>query len=53
MRETMYRSLRLPKSLIDCVENEVDRSKLGYRSIAEFVAEAVREKLSNKVGVQK
>lgn len=45
----MYRSLRLPKTLLDCVEEEVHSSKLGYRSIAEFVAEAVREKLGKGV----
>ncbi len=45
MSDTMYRTIRLPKVLVDQVEERVDNSNMGYRSIAEFVSEAVRKQL--------
>ena len=40
-----YASVNLPSGLYDKVKNLVKtRSDLGYRSVTEFVAEAVRKK---------
>jgi len=39
-----YRSVSLPKELVDDVENYVAEDK-RYRSIASFVAEAIRLRL--------
>ena len=45
MSDTMYRTIRLPKVLVDQVEAKVNSSNLGYHSIAQFVSEAVRKQL--------
>ncbi|MGC8975849.1 MAG: ribbon-helix-helix domain-containing protein [Thermoprotei archaeon] len=47
-----YVGVRLPKELIDLVDEIVKSRKYGYRSRAEFIAEAVREKLA-KMGLIK
>jgi Arc/MetJ-type ribon-helix-helix transcriptional regulator len=49
MSETMYRTIRLPKDLIDKVEKQVQKPGMGYKSIAEFVKDAIREKLTEGV----
>ena len=51
MRRSM-RGVRLPKELMDLVDEDPKSRKWGYRSRAEFVAEAVREKLA-RLGVIK
>ncbi len=40
-----YVTVRLPKALTNEVDQLVDRRVLGYRSRAEFVAEAIRLRL--------
>lgn len=47
-----YVGVRLPKELMDLVDEVIKSRKYGYRSRAEFVAEAVREKLA-RLGVIK
>ncbi|MEM1983319.1 MAG: ribbon-helix-helix domain-containing protein [Zestosphaera sp.] len=47
-----YVGVRLPKELMDLVDEVIRSRKWGYRSRAEFVAEAVREKLA-RLGVIK
>ena len=45
MGHDKYRSIRLPEELLDEVEKEVKSGKKGYKSIAEFVKDAIRVKL--------
>ena len=45
MVEKKYSQVSLPKVITDQVDKEIKLSKNGYRSRAEFVIEAVREKL--------
>ena len=52
MSDTMYRTVRLPKVLVDLVEERVDSSNLGYHSISQYVAEAVRKQLMDIRGVK-
>ena len=40
-----YVNVKLPVELGDEVDNILEKKLLGYRSRAEFVAEAVRDKL--------
>ncbi len=40
-----YVNVKLPVELADEVDKVLEKKILGYRSRAEFVAEAVREKL--------
>lgn len=40
-----YINVKVPKDLIDEIEKVVREKKLGYRSRAEFVIEACRERL--------
>ncbi|EQB71432.1 MAG: hypothetical protein AMDU1_APLC00027G0007 [Thermoplasmatales archaeon A-plasma] len=40
-----YRTVALPKELIDEVERARNIARLGYRSNAEFIADAVRSKI--------
>jgi metal-responsive CopG/Arc/MetJ family transcriptional regulator len=40
-----YVNVKLPVELADEVDKILERKLLGYRSRAEFVAEAVRDKL--------
>lgn len=45
-----YVGVRLPKELMDLVDEVIKSRRYGYRSRAEFVAEAVRDKLA-RLGV--
>ena len=45
MSDTMYKTVRLPKVLVDQVEERVNSSNLGYYSISQYVSEAVRKQL--------
>jgi metal-responsive CopG/Arc/MetJ family transcriptional regulator len=40
-----YVNVKIPIELADEVDKIVDKKLLGYRSRAEFVAEAIRDKL--------
>ena len=40
-----YLGVRLPKELIGEVDRLVDQRKLGFRSRAEFIADAIRRRL--------
>ena len=51
MSETMYRTIRLPKDLIDRVEEQVRISDMGYKSVSEYVKSAIREKLGEGVPI--
>ena len=53
MVENKYSQVSLPKSIVEQIDLEISTSNNGYRSRAEFVAEAVRQKLSRETGVQK
>ncbi len=46
MYDTMYKTVRLPKKLTDEIDKIVEQRIHGYRARAEFVAEAIREKLA-------
>ena len=48
MAQDRYRSVRLPEELIDEVERIVRSGKKGYKSIAEFIKEAIREKMKSE-----
>ena len=52
MSDTMYRTIRLPKVLVDQVEERVNSSNLGYHSISQFVSEAIRRQLAEIGGVK-
>lgn len=52
MAQDKYRSVRLPQELVDQVESIVKNGKRGYKSIAEYVKEAIREKMKTD-GVRK
>lgn len=45
MAHDKYRSIRLPEELVEEIEKEVKSGKRGYKSIAEFVKDAIRVKL--------
>ncbi len=45
MAQDRYRSVRLPEELIEEIEKVIRSGKHGYKSIAEFIKEAVREEL--------
>ena len=45
MADPNYLNVRLPKQLISQVDRIVDRKALGFRSRAEFIADAVRRRL--------
>jgi len=40
-----YVSVSIPKSLIDKIDEVIESNEFGYSSRAEFMKEAVREKL--------
>ena len=40
-----YISVSLHEELVEAVKNKIKKAKLGYHSVAEFITEAVREKL--------
>ena len=41
----MYANIKIPQELADEIESLVKQGKLGYRSKAEFVIEASRQRL--------
>ncbi|MCG3254718.1 MAG: CopG family transcriptional regulator [Candidatus Heimdallarchaeota archaeon] len=45
MSKQEYVTFRIPKSLIDSVEELIKESELGYRNRSEFVIESVRLRL--------
>jgi len=45
MYDMKYRTVALPEELIDEVEKTRNKSRLGYRSNAEFIADAVRMRI--------
>ena len=45
MVDPNYLNVRLPKQLIAQVDRIVDRKALGFRSRAEFIADAIRRRL--------
>ena len=45
MVEVKYYQVSLPEDLIFQIDKEINGSKSGYRSRAEFVKDAIREKL--------
>jgi len=45
MVDSNYLNVRLPKQLISQVDRIVDRKALGFRSRAEFIADAIRRRL--------
>lgn len=45
MADPNYLNVRLPKQLITQVDRIVDRKALGFRSRAEFIADAIRRRL--------
>ena len=49
MVESKYSQVSLPRALIEQVDREISKSQNGYRSRAEFVVEALREKLKREV----
>ena len=49
MVEMKYHQISLPEDLISQIDREIIDSETGYRSRAEFVKAAVREKLSKGV----
>ena len=48
MYDMKYRTVALPEELIDEVEKTRITAHLGYRSNAEFIADAVRVKIRNE-----
>ena len=49
MYNMRYRTVALPQELVDEVERIRSRVHLGYRSNAEFIADAVRMKIAAEV----
>ncbi len=45
MTDANYLNVRLPRQLIAQVDRIVDRKALGFRSRAEFIADAIRRRL--------
>ncbi len=48
-----YVGVRLPKELIAEVDRLVNRRALGFRSRAEFIADAIRRRLEDIVRIEK
>ena len=48
-----YVGVRLPKELISEVDRLVNRKALGFRSRAEFIADAIRRRLEEVVAIEK
>ncbi|MEE8167888.1 MAG: ribbon-helix-helix domain-containing protein [Candidatus Hydrothermarchaeales archaeon] len=53
MPKTGYRSLRIPDDLVAKIEDVINKKKLGYSSISEFVKDAVRRRLEEIEEIQK
>lgn len=48
-----YVGVRLPKELIAEVDRLVNRKALGFRSRAEFIADAIRRRLEEVISIEK
>jgi metal-responsive CopG/Arc/MetJ family transcriptional regulator len=48
-----YVGVRLPKELISEVDRLVNRKALGFRSRAEFIADAIRRRLEEILAIEK
>ena len=53
MVDPNYLNVRLPKQLIAQVDHIVDRKALGFRSRAEFIADAIRRRLEQILEMEK
>ncbi len=53
MADEDYLSVRLPKELMTEIDRLVGRKAFGFRSRAEFIADAVRRRLEEIVGLEK
>lgn len=53
MADDNYVGVRLPKELIDDVDRLVDRKAMGFRSRAEFIADAIRRRLEQILAMEK
>lgn len=40
-----YATIKIPEELAELIDKVIESRRFGYRSRAEFVAEAIREKL--------
>jgi Arc/MetJ-type ribon-helix-helix transcriptional regulator len=53
MGNRKYRTVRLPESLIETVQNLIEeRRELGYRSHSEFVIDAVRRRVEKLLPIK-
>lgn len=53
MVDPNYLNVRLPKQLIAQVDRIVDRKALGFRSRAEFIADAIRRRLEQILDLER
>ena len=53
MADEDYLNVRLPKELIAEIDRLVDRKALGFRSRAEFVADAIRRRLEQVIDLER
>jgi metal-responsive CopG/Arc/MetJ family transcriptional regulator len=53
MVDDNYVGVRLPKELIDDVDRLIDRKAMGFRSRAEFIADAIRRRLEQILALEK
>jgi len=53
MADENYLSVRLPRELMTEVDRLVDRRAFGFRSRAEFIADAIRRRLEQIVELER
>ena len=53
MADEDYLNVRLPKELIAEIDRLVDRKALGFRSRAEFIADAIRRRLEQVIDLER
>ena len=53
MADEDYLSVRLPKELMTEIDRLVSRKAYGFRSRAEFIADAVRRRLEEVLGLER
>ena len=53
MAEDNYVGVRLPRELIDDVDRLIKKKVLGFRSRAEFIADAIRRRLEEIPALEK
>ena len=53
MADKDYLNVRLPKELIAEIDRLVDRKALGFRSRAEFIADAIRRRLEQVIDLER